>query len=379
MSLENLPLPSNLKQLKSKVIAVVAADLHLDDGNWIGSGVEGDSHWSFRYVSKMADQLNVPRLLLGDVIDVKRPSSATLDFLRAELATARQPTYYIEGQHEMTDPPWLQVVGANTVNLNSEQVKLSGVTISGLSWTPADRLADSLAAIPKNTDVVLLHQVWEEFMGSLTSPEGSLRTVPHAKLALTGDYHKYKAIRVMRLQGGILRVYSPGATHLRKISEPSDHYLLVLCADLSVTPVQIPTRRVIRLVFKQQSQVDDLLANLEAYEARLGWLKPAELLPPELHRPLFRITCDEKLAANYDALAERLEGRYHLFWKCVAEDRPEDAESLAASRHFRRLGPSGCLNQVVPDDSEDFKSLTRLLNSPDQRAELQAMKKERGL
>ena len=377
MSADKLQLPK-LKS-KSPIVAVVAADLHLDDGNWADSGIANDSRWSFQYVCQVARQLQTQQILLGDVLDVRRPSSSTLDFLRDELLIGPL-TYYIEGQHERADPPWLSVVASTgSRNVDGKVFKLHGLRIAGISWTPADRLAERLAAIPADVDMVLLHQVWEQFMGSLTSPEGSLADVPHAKLALTGDYHKYAAIKVPRLKGGPLRVYSPGATHLRKINEPSKHYLLLLQADLSVTPMLIPTRRVIRLVFEQQSQIDDLLANLASYEAKLGWLAPQPELPSDLQRPLLRISYAESLAGNYDALAERLDERYHLFWKCLTEDRPEDAESLAASRRFRQLGPVGCLDQVVPDDSEDFKSLTRLLTSPDQRAELQAMKKERGL
>lgn len=377
----SLPIKIELPKLASsaKVIAVAAADLHLDDGNWVNSGIIGDSRWSFSYVHQLAKQQRVPLLLLGDVIDVKRPSSETISFLRDDLADGA-PVYFIQGQHELADPPWLTVSALiQSTHMDGELFTISGVNFYGLDWTPADRLAERLARIQTNTDVVLTHQVWEQFMGSVTSPEGSLADILHASLALTGDYHKYAAIKVPRPAGGPLRVYSPGATHMRKIDEPSKHYLLLIHKDLAVSRVQIPTRKVIRLSFDQQSQIDDLLANLAAYEQKLGWATSDPVLPPELHKPLLRITYPERLSSNYDALAERLAEKYHLFWKCVVEDRPEDAEALAASRRFRQLGPVGCLNQVVPDDSEDFKSLTRLLSSTDQRAELQTMKKERGL
>lgn len=358
-------------------MAIIAADTHLDDGTWLHQqDICGDSRWSFQFIVNLAVDKALPLILAGDVLDVKRPSSDTLDFLKIQCQRLSY-LYFIQGQHEMADPPWLQLLLPTAVHLHKTVVPVGGLSIGGLDWTPANKLSEALSNL-KPADVYVMHQVWQEFMGSVTSPEGSLGDITCARLVVTGDLHKFQKHYIKRANP--LTVYSPGATHMRKINEPSKNFCLILHRDLSVTPVQIPTRKCIQLKLLQEAQLTDLLANFKLIEDKQAWLKSVDKrLPEDLRKPIIRVSYAESLMDKIPVLLNLLAANYHVFTKCLPK---EDLYALERSRMAKKLrarGPTGCLSQLVDPKSEDYKVLRRLMSFDDPAAELLKIKREFGL
>lgn len=364
----------------SPVAAVIAADTHLDDGNWLQHGIAGDSRHAFSYVLGQAAKYSVPVILAGDVIDVKRPSSGTLEFLRSSLAAYGGTVYYIQGQHELADPPWLSVVGdpALTVHLSGRREKLPrGPSIVGLDWTPADTLSPAMASLPA-ADVGIMHQVWLEFMGSITGTEGELKSITFAPLVVTGDLHKYQVYKYRRKNNANLVVYSPGATHIRKINEPAEHYCLLLHADKTVSRVAIPSRRKLTVKATTRERLESLIKEWKVLEREKGWLVNVTV-PEDLRKPLLHLHYAQELTELANVLMEQVGQDYYVFPKSLEAADAFAEEKRAASRNFRRLGPVGCLSQLVDPQGDDHKALVRLLRSSQPEQDLADMRQEREL
>jgi hypothetical protein len=357
-------------KIKTEPLAVVSADLHLDDKQW--GSVYGDSKFAFKQILDLTVKYRVPLILCGDVIDVKQPSVTTLTYMRNQIdrfdrkAEANQVIYYIQGQHEYSDPTWLKLLEPRynppyenyelLKHVASSQFTLGSFNCYAIDWTPADKLAEALSNVPKNTDYLFCHQVWDQFMGALTSPEGSLENVRVSKAVFTGDYHKHTVKYVRNCAGNKIPVYSPGATHMRAINEPSSHYAYLLHRDGSVKSIALKSRLVFRFDASTKTARLDLLANAKRY-TRL-WLKQAKKLdlPEELTKPLLQIKVADYNADINDAFSDN----FTLFQKLTKKTTPE----LTKAKAVVNAGAKNCLSLVVDKSSTSYKRLSRILGTP---------------
>jgi hypothetical protein len=99
-------------------------------------------------------------------------------------------------------------------------------------------------------------------------------------------------------------------------------------------------------------------------------------LPEELSRPMLRINYHDDIPEVYNriiAAVERYEPSPHLFLypKRVREDAIEVDEEMR--EQLRGQGLLGCLAQVESEDSATYKTTSRLLQSTDPAAEIEAI------
>lgn len=355
---------------KSAPLAVIAADLHLDDRQW--GEICGDSKYAFTQVLELALKYRVPIVMCGDVIDVKQPSVTTLSFLKQALdkfdrrAESNQTIYYIQGQHEFAEPTWLSLFEPKydppyaqyhlLKHVTGQSFKLGNYNCYALDWTPADRLQEELAKIPKSTDYLFCHQVWHQFMGTLTSPEGSLDGVRTRKAVFTGDYHKHIVKRIRNSAGKEIKVYSPGATHMRAINEPTEHYIYLLREDGTVESLKLKSRLAIKLNAVGKTRRLDLIANAKQYIKR--WTKEIKKrkLPAELHKPLLQITVKDFSSDISDAFNE-----HALLFQKLSKKEQSAVEKKAKA--VVDAGAKNCLSSVIPETSEHYKLVSRLLSA----------------
>ena len=367
------------KDNKGKALAVIIADAHVDTAIWSGKPIYGDSQYAFRFAVEYACKRGVKALIgAGDMIDVRRPPSEVAKFLRGQISVLEKhkiDLLFIQGQHELADPPWLNAVHRHPKHIDHQRVKLGDISIYGLDWTPGDRLATELQNIPVGTNLLLCHQVWEEFMGELTMPEGTMTQVANATTVVTGDYHKFE--HVVDIRGSNMQelsIYSPGATNIRAIDEPEDHYLLVLYEDGSITKKPIPGRDIYHWHIDYLN-INTTVANWKNFVRKLR-----TDLPDELRMPIIEVSYDIDKPDIKKRMKEVYGGLAHIFWKKLRPARTEEDEARRqASRQILKRGPAGVLDMVVPKNSKHYKSLLRLIQSPEPKAELLTMKKERGL
>jgi hypothetical protein len=281
-------------------------------------------------------------------------------------AEAHQVVYYIQGQHEYSDPTWLKLLEPRynppyenyelLKHVTGKQFTIGDYSCYAIDWTPADKLAEAMSAIPKNIDYLFCHQVWDQFMGALTSPEGSLENVRVNKAVFTGDYHKHTVRYVRNRAGKKIPVYSPGATHMRAINEPSKHYVYLLCSDGNVTSVPLKSRLVLRIDARTKTARLDLLANAKRYTR--VWLKQAKnlKLPDDLSKPLLQVK-----VSDYDAdISDVFGDNFTLFQKLEKKITPE----LTKAKAVVNAGAKNCLSLVVDKNSTSYKRLSRILTTP---------------
>jgi len=382
MSAYQLPMVRKLYMSKS---ALFFADSHLDLGAWANRpSLRGDSMHAFEHIVREAIHRKVSAIFAaGDLIDVRKPPSDVIEFIRNKMSWLEKnsiPFYYIQGQHEFATPPWFSAIHDWPIWLDGTSVEVNGIRVRGLDWTPADRLSEALAGI-HNVDILVAHQVWEEFMGSIRGCEGSFSQV-RAPVLFTGDYHSNQERDDFRgADGQKLTVISPGATNIRKIDEPAEHYFYTLDEAAKWTRHSIPGRQVLGYTITDEDGLDKLIGKLpdDIEKARR---KSDKLVHADaLRTPIIWVKYVENIDNAYGRLEACIGDNGHFFARPV---RAED-EAITVERKKRKEvmsnGLVGCLELLVAPKKEkqDYQALHRLLTCADPKLELQVMKKERGL
>ena len=379
-----------------KPVALFFADSHLDVSAWAARPtLSGDSMFSFEFIVTQAINLGVKVVVgAGDLIDVKRPSPVVAKFIRVQmdrLKAAGIEFWFTQGQHEYAIPPWNAAIHDAPVWIHqqSKSIDMLGqhrsINVYGIDWTPADKLEEALELVPENTDVLVMHQVWDEFMGEVRGCEGSWSQVPFATTLFTGDYHATHHLRSengrahVGAHGQPLTVISPGSTNMRKVDEPEDKHFFLLFSDNAWEKRKILTRPVLRVSAFDDDALDQICDNILHKISRSVDVAKGRGLPEQLVKPILHFAYADDLESPYSRVRDIVSEQAHLFHKAVKQSA-EDSEILL-SREQRNLaaskGLTGYLELLVAREDPDFRALLPLLDSDDPKTEIEAMRNER--
>ena len=322
----------------------------------------------------------------GDLIDVRRPEPYVIGKLRESLDSLQScgvPFYYIQGQHELDrDNPWLQSVHPHATHINKRTIDLLGVKIYGLDWTVADNLSEEITDIPKDTDVFVCHQVWQEFMGDM-SYEGHLADVKVEHI-FTGDFHENRQIFAdpySLSDGNAGFVISPGSTNMRKITEPAKKYYYVLYDNMFWESYLIPTRYVLRYEVYTALDLENVAADIEVQLSTVvrkhNW---DNSLPPNLCKPIVYVKYADDVVDTWSCLNRVCEGVAHIFYKMITTQVEEAmSEAQKEVQALVSAGPAECLKVLLDEESELYKFGLSLLQSQHPEDTLLAAREDRGL
>jgi hypothetical protein len=354
-------------------IACLTADTHLAPRAWAGHpGVTGDSYFGLQAVYAVAEKWRLPVVLAGDVFDVNRPDAGSVAVAQGVISThqlAGLPTYYVQGQHELSAPPWLSLTAAS--HLHRSTVEVGGVRVRGLDYTRLGRLAGELAAVPAGTDVLVAHQVWREHMGGQAVTEGRFADIPHARVVVSGDFHGHRATPVTGASGQPLLAVSPGTVCLQAADEDPAKYAFVLFDDLTVESVRLPSRPAVRNTVTTERCLDEAVARLRVEADRAVAEAAAAGVPAYLLKPVWLVRCRGDVPHVADRLREVAGDSVHLI-ASVAHRPPDDGTDgppVAAGATTMR----DCLAAVVDPADDIYETCDRLLASPDPAAEVAAV------
>lgn len=357
--------------------AVVSSDLHNEYCAYVTHPeMWGDSYHATRQLVDYAGQYGVPLILAGDLFDKAYPDSYTL--MRVfrmvnQLGNRPDPlnVLFTQGQHELCRrQPWLSLAG-HPEHLHEVPYDIKGVGVYGLDWLPADQLAAAMPKVPGQCSVLVCHQVWAEFMGSIACPEGSLaELVPdHVRLVITGDFHGHRVLHLKNKNGRPFTVLSPGSTTLQAIGEDPVKYCFLVLSDgreFEVRSLPLRGRRFLHASVRSDGQLADVAGLLSSYEV------PAEdlALPAELRKPMYVVWYDGVVEGVSGRLREAAKGRCHLFLRLLdggkgaaEEDKAAEVGNLEAALAASGLGPSDVL----------YADALRLLRSHDVAAEVETL------
>jgi hypothetical protein len=352
---------------------VFAADTHLEDGAWsTRPGIFGDSYYSFGQIVNYCIGHRLPLILGGDVLEKKNNSARPIAKLCAELSAMEEEdvaVYYIQGNHEYDrNAPWLSVHGWPT-HLNGHQYVFKGVNVYGLDWLPRGEIQQAMQAVPEDTDILITHQVWDEFMKGLGRIECVLGDAHHVRVILNGDFHPTKEVAGTGAQGQQIRMLSPGSTCMQDCSESPDKYFFVIGrednGDIVFEPHKLETRNFLDYQVRDQDTLDALCAG--GLTATIAALPKKQ---PPIDKPIVRVKFDKHLPDAFLRLTTAAGDACHFFCEALPERRGEAAKSQGRSGMRNDL--LAALAELLGEDTQEYKLAAKLVSAEEPGPELEA-------
>jgi len=353
-------------------IGVATADVQASYATYAGyPAMWGDSYHSLTQCVDYAKKYDCPLWLCGDIIDSSYPDSYTMLRLLSELQ--RTEVLYIQGNHEVVRrAPWLALGGA-LVHMHGKLSITDGEPhrwIYGIDYQPPGKIAAEMAAIPKDREVILLvHQAWEELMGSRGDAKLADLVPDNVPLVISGDFHGHRSLRLTNKNGKEFVFLSPGSTNLRSISEDPVKYCYLIYDDLTFRSLPIENRRV---VYSQITTDEQVAREIESAQSQFDAIaRDPEVLkmPANLHTPMWVVqvyggveTAPIKAAAA---------NRAHLFLRPVGKEGSEAAKEEARGSSFEEVVHAALPEGALRDD------VLRLWSANEPKEEFEAIIAER--
>jgi hypothetical protein len=243
----------------------------------------------------------------------------------------------------------------------------------GLDYQPFGVLQEELASIPQQTELLIAHQTWGDWMGDLTSPQGDFAQIPaNITHLLSGDYHKFKIEHYKNAGGRPILCCSPGAVAAQAINEPHEHCCVLLTKDAKFEKHGLHSRRFIDWpTILYQEDLAAFVSGIDATLTELFEFTDAHDYPDEIRQPYLRVTYTHKLPDVVRRVEKIVNGRALLYFK---ELPPEDKQPQKAKAQIPdSLTPLGLLPQRVNKDEKPktFALASRLLEAADPQEEFQ--------
>lgn len=349
---------------------LLTADWHLDRAAWgRHPDATGDSLYALRQVIDLAARHDCPVVAAGDVFDTAEPDSATVHAAVDELNRLGLPVYFVQGQHERADPPWLSL-SQHAVHLHARRIRLhDGPVLAG--WDYCADLTDAHPFLLNDpVDLFVTHQVFAEAMATAVRATGKVAELPSTvNRVLSGDYHEHRVTSHSRYQLPPVELISPGSTHYRAVNEPGPKAVHLMTDVGRLTSIPLDTRPVRQWTVRTDGELGDLLTR---DDVDLFGPCPAGR-PAELNRPVVHLRVGKRVTNSVDRLRERLP-RAFLHVTLLA-DRDATADGSEAARAVRP-GAAGvlerCLDKLAlpPEIAADARGV---LLSPDTGAAVAAI------
>lgn len=300
-------------------VALVVTDQHHDDLIWRKRPeITGDAFFALSQVVSLAIEHKLPIIFGGDNVEcmpTDAPVSRTIHVLRKELsrlADAGLNGYFIQGQHD-DKYDWITAVSDCVVNVDGQSFEIGGVKFAFMSYRRTPDLPPAIAAVDPTADVLICHQVFKELFGG-SSSQMSVREFVEPKLLISGDLHQFKQVRCKRKDREDLIVVSPGATHARKLTEPAEHYVVVVHDDLSVKKIKLRSRIRLTSSITDAEDFDQLYEFLPQSIERAYQLAAEKQLPAALQTPIFALVDTSDVPQVEYRVQQLLQGSAHLFY-----------------------------------------------------------------
>jgi hypothetical protein len=357
---------------------VFCADLHLEDGAWTTRpAIYGDAYYSFEQIIDYCIEHKLPLILGGDVLEKKsnsaRPIAKLCDGL-SKMQSAEVPVYYIQGNHEYDrNAPWLSV-HPWPIHMHEASFDINGAKVCGFDWLPRGEIQEAFTRVPTTVDILVTHQVWKDFMGTLGRTECELTEVHNVRNVLAGDFHVTKTVTSVNAQGQPITMLSPGSICMQDMSESPDKFFFVIgriptTGEIVSTPVQMKTRGLISYRVETQELLDELCAGKLLAEIQAKITEAANL-PAHIQKPLVRVKFDKNLPDAYLRVVTCVGESAHLFCEAIAE---KAQQARVASRDAVKNDLLTAVADLLGNSADAYKLAEALLNSEDPTREIDVL------
>lgn len=356
-------------------VCAVSSDWHLEKNAWAKyPELSGDAYYSLAQIVDTCVAQHIPLVAPGDLFDKPYPDARSVWEAMRQMDRMQDeslPVLYIQGQHERSrEQPWLGLHGW-PIYLHQNTVSLGNLSFCGLDYTRPDELATKLDQVCCGHDILVCHQVWQDF--NLYGQDGYLSMIPCVKAVFTGDYHRHDRIVVAGRDTQQMLVLSPGSICMQAIDEPPDKSFFILYDDLSVESVQLKTRPFHGFDLTEPELIEEFLGSVNS-----GFLEPDTSLPEEISKPIVSVKYCDAVDA-YRRIVEAVGSRAHLFMRPIHKAsavQQSNQEQDQTNKEVINLGLEGNLHKLCKQDGMTYKTVLRLLQSSDPVKELASVENE---
>jgi hypothetical protein len=305
---------NNIK-FTSKPIAVISSDWHMALNAWKKHpGIKGDAEFSLSQTVDIATHLGVPIIGAGDLFDVKTPDSYSVSAVARQMARMHEkglPVYYVQGQHEMSDPAWMSLF-PGCHNAHDKNFTIGSISFFGYDYFLPKSVEDSYNRF-KPADILITHQVWSELLPrhgqsfccsySLISQNNTYKAI------VSGDYHSHFKDTIYNT--GCLFV-SPGSSCLQDMNESPNKAIWVLTESMEFISVPIKARRLTNVVIQSDN---DLFVSVSLADSLVE-----DAFPNGIGKPIVRVKYNTEIKNVYAAMNNAYKDKAYLDFKPIMED-----------------------------------------------------------
>ena len=255
---------------------VLMGDCHIREGTWLSRPkIRYDSYYSFGQIIDYCCANDAGLILAGDTFNSKLPSASDVEFFRHQLSRMQDrpsplPVYIIQGQHDMSAPPWPRALMDSGVTYVDRQEfsPLPGLTLFGLDARKRVDIEAAMAEIPETCNGVLCHQLARQVFDKEGAWDFDATWLPpHITLALIGDFHEPIELE---FEPGRWMLYT-GSAHMCSIAEIPEKSFVVLgvADDGSIQWQRVPlvTRPSVHLHVNGEEDMPAFIQQMEAIAA----------------------------------------------------------------------------------------------------------------
>lgn len=357
---------------------VFIADAHLRESAWVGRPILGDAFHALNQAITWSIEHEVDCVMgLGDLIDRQLNRSwpiaqwyGELDRLKA----AGIQFHFIQGQHDMDDPPWLSVHPAAS-HAHRRVVNGGDFDIYSFDYASSETIGIELElSASSGASILCVHQVIGDFMGDLANPQMSVDDVPDCfRKLFFGDLHKTFH---RRFPSKDLTAISPGSMCMQSIDEPVEKSFVVMDAGGGIHRVPLKSRQVFRSEVLTSAEMIDRFVSTDLPAALARCEEAAAGLPDSLKLPLVRVSYDPEIDDVRSRVEEIYRGKAHFFWKEELSPADDEARSVSAPRRGEAATLLSCLAEAAGDDEEVVALASRVLSSRNPIDELSLWEQE---
>ena len=231
---------------------------------------ENDIEKAFHNILKLAAEFSADAITVsGDLLHSTRPTSKTMDFMshmHEILKLARLPCFVSSGNHDKSDPHWVEILGNEHDYLDggfklidNQQVNIGNISIYGQPFVSKKEWAEKKKSIPE-VDILLMHQSYAEF--AFANPDTSFypKDLKDLKVntIIMGDTH----VTEDRMINDSTMLISPGSSELISTAEPDQKYVIFIdkndegCFNRSRIPLR--TRPIIRGLVETEEDIEGI-------------------------------------------------------------------------------------------------------------------------
>lgn len=357
-------------------IVAITADLHLAQRAWTRHpGLEGDSYYGLQQIVDYCLKNELELIMAGDVFDKTRPDPGTIWHTRKQLERMHDKylgVYAIQGQHELDrKAPWLLSLSSWTKHIHRQQILIGdNIKCYGLDWTPADLVQQEFAAIPKDTNILIAHQVWRDLMGPrIGDAECSFADVPNVEMIVTGDYHRHLKMKSHNRDCRAIDILSPGPVCMQSIDEDPRKYFFLLTDELRVHSVELRTRQCFRFIINTKEELEIFLANNVSAAC-----SPQLQVPEAIAKNIIHIKYLDNIPEAYGRIVSAIGNKAHVFLVPIRHQPMEVTIDIEKRRALADGGLEACLELVTPRDGPLYSSVMSLLQSKNPQESLEALR-----